>query len=172
MGLISITNIVENTLAKASDVNSRLAKIVSVINGNIDESNIKAASIGGPQLKAASIDNSKVVVGTLTRDRFADLTTTITTASTITPVLGNYIVTALSSAATVAAPVGSPTQGQLMVLRVKDDGTARALTWDSVYRPIGVELPASTTVNKVLYIGGKYNVEDAKWDILAASVQE
>lgn len=172
MGLISIPNIVEGALAKAADVNSRIAAIVSTINGGIDSANIKAGSIGTTQLANEAVDNSKVKAGSLTRDRLADLTTTITTATTITPVIGNYNVTALASAATIAAPSGAPTQSQLMVLRIKDNGTARALTWDTVYRAVATELLTSTVAGKVMYIGGKYNVEDAKWDILACSVEE
>lgn len=172
MGLISIPNIIEGTLAKAADVNSRIAIIVSVLNGNIDASNIKAGSIGTTELGAQAVDNSKVKVGTLTRDRMADLTTTITTATTITPIIGNYIVTALASNATIAAPSGTPTQGQLMVLRIKDNGTSRTLTWNSAYRAVATELLTSTVAGKVMYVGAKYNVEDAKWDVLACQVQE
>lgn len=170
--LISISNIIDGTLAKAADVNSRIATILGVINGNIDAANIKPASIGTTQLANEAVDNSKVKTGTLTRDKFADITTTITSAATITPIIGNYIVTALATNATINTPAGSPTQGQLMVLRVKDNGTPRTLTWSADYRPIAVELPATTVANKVLYMGAKYNVEDAKWDVLAAQVQE
>lgn len=172
MGLISIPNIVEGTLAKAADVNSRIATILSLLNGGIESVNIKAGSIGTTQLANESVDNSKVKAGTLTRDKLADLTNTITSASTITPIIGNLNVTALASAATIAAVAGTPTQSALMVLRIKDNGTAQALTWDAIYRPVSVELPASTVADKLLYVGAKYNIEDAKWDVLAAQVQE
>lgn len=172
MGLISISNIVEGTLAKAADVNSRFAILLSLVNGNIDAANIKAGSIGTTQLANEAVDNSKVKTGTLTRDKFADITTTITSAATITPIIGNYIVTALATNATINAPAGSPTQGQLMVIRLKDNGTARTLTWNSAYRPVATELLTSTVPGKVMYIGGKWNVEDAKWDILACQVEE
>ena len=172
MGLISIPNIIEGTLAKAADVNSRISQLVSLINGNIDQANIKAGSVGTTQLANEAVDNSKVKTGTLTRDKFADLTTTITTATTITPIIGNYVVTALASNATITAPSGTPTQGQLMVLRITDNGTARTLTWDTVYRAVATELLTTTVPNKVMYVGAKYNVEDAKYDVLACQVME
>lgn len=168
MGLISISNIVEGTLAKAADVNSRVASILGVLNGNIDAANIKASSIGSTQLANSSVTAAKIVDGTITRSKLANLTTTITTASTITPSLGNYNVTALNSAATIAAPSGTPSQSDLIVLRIKDNGTAQALSWDSVYRAVGITLPSTTVAGKMLYIGMKYNLEDAKWDVLAA----
>lgn len=172
MGLLSIPNIVEGTLAKAGDVNSRVATIVSLLNGGIDSANIRAGSVGTTQLANESVDNSKIKTGTLTRDKLADLTTTITSASTITPIIGNFNVTALASNATITAVAGTPTQSALMVLRIKDNGTARTLTWDSVYRPVSVELPSSTVAGKLLYVGAKYNIEDAKWDVLAAQFEE
>jgi len=172
MGLISISNIVEGTLAKAADVNSRFATVLALVNGNIDASNIKAGSIGSTQLADASVIASKIKDGEITRAKLADITTTITSGATITPIIGNYIVTALAANATINPPSGTPTQGQLMVLRIKDDGTARTLTWDAAYRPVATELLTSTVAGKVMYVGGKYNVEDAKWDILACQVQE
>lgn len=168
MGLISISNIVEGTLAKAADVNSRVASILGVLNGNIEAANIKASSVGTTQLANDAVTDAKILNGTITRSKLANLTTTITTATTITPSLGNYNVTALGSAATIAAPSGTPAQSDLIVLRIKDDGTARALTWNSVYRAIGVTLPTTTIAGKMLYVGMKYNLEDAKWDVLAA----
>lgn len=172
MGLISISNIVEGTLARAADVNSRLAIILGLVNGNIDASNIKAGSIGTTQLTNSSITNDKIKDNEISRNKLVDLTTTITTATTITPTLGNYNVTALASNATIAAPAGTPAQSNLIVLRIKDNGTARNLTWNEVYRPVAVTLPTATVAGKMLYVGMKYNLEDAKWDVLAAQFEE
>jgi hypothetical protein len=78
-----------------------------------------------------------------------------------------YILTAQAAAAAFAAPTGSPVQGQQLMIRIKDDGTARALTWNAIFRVIGVTLPATTVISKTLYIGAKYNSTDTKWDVLA-----
>ncbi|QWT30394.1 hypothetical protein OLP41_gp214 [Mycobacterium phage I3] len=74
----------------------------------------------------------------------------------------NAAITSLSSGIT-----GTPTQGQPWLLRFKDDGTARALTWGASYRAIGVALPTTTTVGKTLYVGGFYNATDSLYDVLA-----
>lgn len=102
--------------------------------------------------------------------------TSISTNTTITPTIGviQYNVTALASSATFAAPSGTPTDGQKLMLRIKDDGTARSLTWTTSsggYREIGVVLPTSTTATKILYIGMIYNSIDSFWDVVAVSVQ-
>lgn len=95
----------------------------------------------------------------------------------ITPTSGTadeYIVTALAAAATVAAPSGTPTDGQRLILRIKDNGTTRALTWASAvgaYRAIGITLPISTTPSKVTYVGLIYNAQDSFWDAIATVTQ-
>ncbi|AON96877.1 hypothetical protein BI081_gp230 [Mycobacterium phage Tonenili] len=71
-------------------------------------------------------------------------------------------ITSLSSGIT-----GTPTQGQPWLLRFKDNGTARALTWGAAYRAIGVTLPTTTVANKTLYVGGFYNATDAVYDVTA-----
>ncbi len=89
---------------------------------------------------------------------------------TLTPVsITNDLViaTALSQATTIAAPTGSPNQGDKLMIRLKDNGTARALTWNGIYR-VGttVTLPTTTTLGKTLYCGFIYNSTDTKWDLV------
>lgn len=80
-----------------------------------------------------------------------------------------YQVTALAEAATFGAPTGTPTAGQGLIIRIKDNGTARALSWNAIYRPVGVALPSTTVLSKTLYIGMIYNVTDTKWDVIAVA---
>ena len=97
-----------------------------------------------------------------------------TTASSATPTPDadahdEYTVTAQAAAAAFAAPSGTPTEGQSLIIRIKDNGTARALTWNSIYRAVGVILPSTTVVSKTLYLGMIYNNTDSKWDVLGVS---
>lgn len=78
-----------------------------------------------------------------------------------------HILTAQNAAFTVAAPTGTPTEGQNYIFRFKDNGTARAITWNAIYRPIGTALPLTTVANKTMYVAFKYNATDSKWDLLA-----
>lgn len=77
------------------------------------------------------------------------------------------VLTAMSADTTIASPTGSPVQGQKLMLRFTDDGSARILTWNAVFRAIGVTLPATTTASKLLYVGCIYNSTDSKWDVIA-----
>jgi hypothetical protein len=79
------------------------------------------------------------------------------------------VLTAQAVALTVANPTGTIVQGQKLVYRIKDNGTARAITWGANFRAIGVTLPTTTTANKLLYVGCIYNTTDSKWDVIAVN---
>lgn len=53
-----------------------------------------------------------------------------------------------------------------MMMRIKDDGTARAISFDTQYRAIDVTLPTTTVIGKTLYIGLVWNDTDTKYDVL------
>lgn len=115
---------------------------------------------------------------TLTNKRVTPRSVDIASASTITPTsdtADQYEVTALAVPATVAAPSGTPTDGQKLMLRFKDDGTGRALTWTTgssgSYRAIGVTLPTTTVANKTTYVGCIYNTADSRWDVVAVTTE-
>ena len=111
---------------------------------------------------------------TLTNKRVTPRVGTVASGATITPTADLsdvYTVTALAAAATIAAPSGTPTNGQRLLLRIKDNGTARALTWSAIYRVIGVTLPTTTVANKTIYVGCIYNSADSVWDVVAETEQ-
>lgn len=83
-----------------------------------------------------------------------------------------YALTALAAAAALGAPSGTPTNGQGLIVRIKDNGTARALTYNAIYRAVGVELPTTTVVGKTIYLGMIYNAQDTKWDVIAVAQEE
>ena len=101
----------------------------------------------------------------------------IASASTVTPTSDSadqYNVTALAGDATIATPSGAPTDGQRLILRFKDDGTGRALTWTTSsggYRAVGVTLPTTTVATKTTYVGCLYNSTDIFWDVVASVTQ-
>jgi hypothetical protein len=74
--------------------------------------------------------------------------------------------TAISGNVTMAAPTGTPIDGQELFLRFKDAGVAKTITWNAIFRAVGVTLPTTTVANKTHYVYAKYNVADTKWDVL------
>lgn len=111
------------------------------------------------------------VAETLENKRIVKRVVSITSSATPTPngdITDVYEVTALAAGATFGAPTGTPNNGQGLIIRVEDNGTARSLAFNAIYR-FSSDLPAPTTtiLGKVLYIGFIYNSNDSKWDCLA-----
>jgi hypothetical protein len=108
-----------------------------------------------------------------------------TTATSVTidgTAYDSYVFTALGTALTFNASTLA-TNGEKVIIRIKDDGTARALTWTGVsesprttagaFRQIGLTLPTTTVVNKILYVGLVYNTDatPAVWDAIAYTIE-
>lgn len=97
----------------------------------------------------------------------------VTSSGTVTPTFANDLVkiTAQAAALTLANPSGTAIDGHGIVIRIKDNGTARAITYGSQYRAIGVALPTTTVVGETIYIAGIWNTEDTTLDIVAVGQQ-
>jgi len=80
-----------------------------------------------------------------------------------------FVITAQAGALKFNNPSGTPVQGQKLMIRIKDDGTARALTYDTQFRALGNALPSTTVLSKTLYLGFIYNSTDTKWDLVAVA---
>jgi hypothetical protein len=108
---------------------------------------------------------------TLDGQRIVPRVTSVASSETPTPAgddVDLYDVTALAADATFGAPTGTPQNGQKLQIRIKDNGTARALAWNAIYRAgSDVSLPTTTTQNKVLRLGFEYHATANKWDLVA-----
>lgn len=100
-----------------------------------------------------------------------------TSSGTLTPNSSTtdiFLAEGLSNAVTLEAPTGTPQNGQKLLIRLKDDGTSRSITWTSTsggYKAIGVTLPVSTTAAKTTYVGCLYNSSSSFWDIIAVGTE-
>lgn len=107
---------------------------------------------------------------TLTNKRVTPRIGTEASSATSTPTadsVDQWNVTALAAADAIAAPTGTPTDGQALILRIKDNGTARALTWNAIYRESSnLALPSTTVISKTMYCEFLYNAADTKWDFV------
>jgi hypothetical protein len=97
--------------------------------------------------------------------------TSVASSSTPTPTgdskENEYYLTALAVNATFAAPSGTPVNGNNLLIRIEDNGTARTLAWNAIYEPVGVTLPSTTVLGKKMYVGCIYNSTDSKWDVVS-----
>jgi hypothetical protein len=111
---------------------------------------------------------------TLTNKRIDPRVVSAASASSLTPSVATadiYAYTALAANLTINAPTGTPVDGDKLIFRLLDNGTARTLTWDATYTVIGVSLPAATTANKMVYVGCIYNAANTRWDVIAITTQ-
>jgi hypothetical protein len=114
---------------------------------------------------------------TLTNKRIDPRVTSAASASTLTPDISAsdiYAYTALAAGLTINIPTGTPLDGDKLIFRLLDNGTSRALTWDTTstgYTVIGVTLPTATTISKTTYVGCIYNANNTRWDVIAVTTQ-
>lgn len=66
---------------------------------------------------------------------------------------------------------GTPTNFQKLMIRIKDNGTARAITWGASFEAKGVALPTTTTAGKVSTIGFVYDTVTSKWGCVAVATE-
>lgn len=113
---------------------------------------------------------------TFTNKRITPRIQSVTDAATVTPNADNddmVDITAIAQAFTIANPSGTPVNGQKLIIRIKDNGTARAISFGTGYVANGVSLPTTTVLSKILVLGFIYNTANSlnKWS-LVASAQE
>jgi hypothetical protein len=112
--------------------------------------------------------------GAIVSSRINPRTSTTTSTATLTPDIqtaDQYNLTAQAVGLTIAAPTGTPVDGNKLLLRILDNGTSRALTWNGTYTVIGTTLPTATTANKMVYVGCIYNAANTRWDVIAVTTQ-
>ena len=121
--------------------------------------------------------NASVFQGALQAQRIestAILSRVVATASSATPTpdadgTDLYSLTALATNPTFGAPTGTPVNGQKLLIRIKDNGTARTLNWNAAYVAGGASLPTTTVINKTMHLGFIYNTDNSlnKWMLIA-----
>lgn len=80
-----------------------------------------------------------------------------------------YELTAVANATTFTL-TGTPTDGQKLIVRYKDAGSAKGLTWTG-FTAIGVTLPTTTTTSKWGYVGCIYNLSATTWHAVAVATE-
>lgn len=169
-----------------------MAGTLDVDNGGTGATTLTGVVIGnGTSAFTTVTAPSGAIVGTtdtqtLTNKRYTPRVSS--TASITSPLAWNsdnfdqYAATAQSTAFTISADAGTPTDGQKSIFRILDNGTPRVITFtggaSKAFRPVGVTLTVSgsnftytTTANKTVYFGCIYNSAASRWDIIALSLE-
>jgi len=179
-----VPDLVETFMIGGTEVTSNKATTFAIINDTLypsvkavdDQLDLKVDKVAGERLitsaESTILSNTS---GTNTGDQtYLDARVqSVTSSATVTPTSANDLVkiTAQTVGLTLANPTGTFTEGQALMIRIKDNGTAQTITFDTNYRAIGFTLPITTVASKTMYVGVIYNATDAKWDILGAPTQ-
>ncbi len=78
-------------------------------------------------------------------------------------------ITALAAAITDVNMSGTPDNFDKLIFRIKDNATARAITWGSDFEDAGQALPTTTVESKLLTVGFIYNSVTSKWGCVAVA---
>ena len=111
---------------------------------------------------------------TLTNKRITARVTTITSSATPTINTDNcdaVTITALAADITSVTTnlTGTPANFDMLIIRIKDDGTARAITWGASFEACGAALPTTTVLGKRLYALFIWDSVSAKWGCVSTA---
>lgn len=98
----------------------------------------------------------------------------ITSSATPTINTNNYDAVTITALATniisfTTGLTGTPSNFDKLLIRIKDNGTARTLAWGASFEAKGVALPTTTVISKVLTVGFIYDSVTAKWGCVSSA---
>jgi len=117
----------------------------------------------------------RATTDTLTNKRINPrVSTTTSSSSAVTPDISSYDQynwTAQAATLTINSPTGTPVDGNKLIFRILDNGTAQTLSFNATFTAIGVTIPTTTTASKTTYVGCVYNANNTRWDVIAVTTQ-
>lgn len=129
------------------------------------------SDVGLSNVDNTSDSTKNSATATLTNKRITQRVTTIT--SNANPTVNtdncdqvNITAQAVDIASMSANLSGTPVNGDKLLFRILDNGTARAITWGASFEAKGVALPTTTVANKQLTVGFIHN--GTKWGCVAS----
>ena len=152
---------------------------INITSGKVGSIN-NSITLAGTDATTITFQGSDTYVGrtttdTLTNKRNQTRIYATTSTATLTPEINTYDkfnITALAVALNIANHSAStPADGEKIMIRIKDNATARALTFGTYYRALGNALPSTTVISKIMYLGFIWNSTDTTWDLIAYTIQ-
>lgn len=136
---------------------------------------VSAAGVASGSLTLPAANDilvGKATTDTFTNKRITQRVVTVTNATTLTPDGDNSDVsvqanTQAGGTLTIAAPTGTPTDGQKLIIRVKSTN-AQTYSFNATYAfSTTVTAPTTLGAGKTDYIGLMWNATNTKWDVVA-----
>ncbi len=167
-------------LLAASSITAGWTGTLSVSRGGSGAGTLTGVLVGnGTSAFTAVTAPSGTIVGTtdtqtLSNKRNTPRVTTITSSATPTINTDNcdcVTITALAAAISTMTTnlSGAPNNFDTLIFRIKDDGTARAISWGASFVAKGVALPTTTVISKLLTVGFIYDTVATTWGCVASA---
>ena len=169
-----------------NDLIDSLTNVLSATTGAVDTTKIvdltTAQTLTNKRLTSPKINENVALTSTATElnlltgvtalyERAARVVTATddSTAVIDCDVTDQYQLTAVANATTFTVS-GTPVAGQKLIIRVKDAGAAKALTFTG-FTAIGCTIPTTTVQSKITYVGCIYNATTPTWDVVAVMTE-
>lgn len=147
------------------------ARAVAATDIDANVSNVEFGYLDGVSSSIQTQINGKISAtstDTLTNKRITTRSGTV--ASSATPTINTdnvdyYSITALAAAITSFTTnlSGTPTIGQTLWISIKDNGTARAITWGASFESSTIALPTTTVISTRLDVAFIWNEATSVW---------
>jgi hypothetical protein len=154
---------------------SGTGNLVRVTSPTLVTPNIGAAT--ATSVNDTTIPSSKTLVDTvdvqtITNKRITRRFVTVTQSATPSIDTDNgdiFSITGLAQAITsmTSGLTGTPSAGDLMMIQITDNGTARGLTFGTSFGATTIALPTTTVISTLLRMLFQYNPTNSKWEIIA-----
>lgn len=175
-GKIGLTTHVSGTLA-VSNGGTGAATLTGVVIGNGTSA---FTTVTAPSGTIVGTTDTQTLTNKFVTPRVNAQTTTTSPWAWNSDSFDQQSFSALANALTINADAGTPVDGEKQILRFKDNGTTRTLTFtggaSKAFRDMTGQLTASgsnwtyaTVANKTTYFGCVYNTADSRWDIIAVT---
>lgn len=159
---LAITNNGTNTLAIAAGKTATISNTLTL------------AGTDGTTITFQGTDTyvGRATTDTLSNKRFTPRITSISSSATPTINTDNcdaVTITALATAITSMTTnlTGTPVNFDMLLIRLKDDGTLRGITWGASFASSQATLPTTTVASKVTTVGLIWDSVKAKWICIA-----
>jgi len=172
--LIADATIEETKLASAVQAKLNATAPVTSVATRTGDVTLDKADVGLGNVDNTSDATKNSAVATLVNKRVTKRVGTIASSSNPTINTDNYDVFKITALATGVASfttnlTGTPTDEQQLVIVIKDNNTARALTWGASFQSSGVaSLPTTTVIGKIHRVGLVYDTQVSRWVCIAA----
>lgn len=151
---------------------------------NQNTTGTSAGLTGTPNITVATVASSGVTVGGVTVPTISSTSTltnkrvtkrVVVTTQSATPVINTdntdiSQITGLAQAITSMSSSlsGTPVAGDMLMIQITDNGTARAITWGASFASTTIPLPTTTVASTMLRVLFQRNNANTVWDCIGA----